>query len=164
MRIGHWPPRQIARWWLRGLAAEVALVVIPLAIGFFVPDKPLSPEQQRLQEFMARSDSQSRGLLPPDPPLSDSQRAALKAYFRDSLGFDIVKRGDTTAVVALTPRAQALSDTLGRGITAFTTGLGEAIAIALMILAAIYLPIPIALLTLTTVWLWQRRGSGIKSG
>jgi hypothetical protein len=154
MRIGHWPPRQIGRWWLRGLAVEAALILLPLAIGLLVPAEPLSPEQQQLQDFMARTDSQHRGLLPPPPPMSDSQLAAFKTYIRDSVGFEVVRRGDTTTVVALTPRA----DTLSQGAAAAFTALSRVAMFVAIFMAVVYLPIPLALTGMTLIWLWQRRG------
>ena len=147
MRIAHWPPRQIGRWWLYGLAVEAGLVLLLLAIGLLVPAKPLSPQQQQLQEFMARTDSQHRGLLPAPPPMSDSQRAVFRAYFRDSLGFDLVTRGDTTSVVALTPRA----DSLSRGVAAMLSGISQAVTVLVIFLAVVYLPIPAALTVITAV-------------
>jgi len=153
VRIGHWPPRRIGRWWLRGLALEAALVILPLAIGLLVPAKPLSPGQQQLQEFMARTDSQQRGMLPAPPPMSDSQRAVFKAYIRDSLGLGVVTRGDTINVVALTPKG----DSLSRGISAVFSGISQAMTMLVIFLALVYLPIPAALTLMTVVWLWQRR-------
>lgn len=153
MSIGDWPPRQIKRLWMLGLAIEAVLILAPLAWGRFASKEPVSSGQRQLAEFTARMDSVDRGLLPPLPPLSDSQRAALRAVIRDSLGFEFVRRGDTTAVVPRTAEARALSESFGRGMRR----LGDAIATIIVILALIYLPIPLVVMGVTVLWLWRRR-------
>ena len=85
--------------------------------------------------------------------MSDSQTAAMRKFVRDSLGFDVVRRGDTTKFVALTPKARAM----GEGIERVVGQLVNVVAMFVFILAVIYLPIPIALIGMTAVWLWQRR-------
>lgn len=144
-----------------GLAAELLLIVVPLAWQRIAPWKPTTPEARRLEAQMARmranTDSVNRGLLPPPAPLSDSARAAVRAFIRDSLGFELVRRGDTLTAVPLTPHARAMGESIGRGVERFGQGLKEALRALVIILAVIYLPIPLALTGITGLWLWQRR-------
>ena len=98
-------------------------------------------------------DSVDRCLLPPLPQITDSQRAVLRSLVEDSLGFRFVKRGDTTTIVAVTPRARAISAHFEKGVQT----LGNLLITGLTLLALIYLPIPVWLLGVTAIWLWQRR-------
>lgn len=102
---------------------------------------------------MSQVDSMDRGLLPPLPPMSDSQRTALRELLADSMGFKLVQRGDTTDVIAVTPEARALGESIHRGLRK----LSIVSAIVVIVWTAIYLPIPIGLTAMTAIWLWQRR-------
>ena len=102
---------------------------------------------------MARSDSISRGLIPPPPPLTDSQRLLIKQVVRDSLGLSVFQRGDTIHLIPETPRGHATLSNIDKilsrvGIVALTL---------LVLMAAIYLTIPLFLVGMTALWFWQRR-------
>ena len=151
--IGHWTPAQLGRIWVVGLLAEALLVLLPFTAALLTAPHPQTDAERGLQEMKARMDSVDRGLRPPLPTMSDSQRAMLKSYFEDTLGFRLVKRGDTTKVIATTPRARAIEAHVARALHA----VGTVLITGLTILAIVYLPIPIALLGITALWLWQRR-------
>jgi hypothetical protein len=163
VQVGHWSPRRIGRWWLVGLSVECMLVLAPLIWSQLAPRAPLSPLEQQTQAFHAREDSVRRALLPPPATLSDSQRAELRALFRDSLGFEIVSRDGSIDFIPLTPEAHATRDAIARGVKDIGQQIGAALMVALLILAAIYLPVPLGLITLTLVWLWQRRRPAVGS-
>ena len=152
VNIGHWTPRRIGKFWLTGLAIETILIVLPLAIEA-ITRKPPTPAQRQLQRLKARVDSVNKGLLPPPPPMSDSQRAMLRSFVEDSLGFRFIKRGETTEIVAVTPRARAIGANFEKGLQ----GLGKMLVTVFTVLAVVYLPIPVTLVAVTVLWLWQRR-------
>ena len=158
--MGHWPPRKLGRFWLYGLSIEAAFIAIPALWGPVQSKEPLSDGQRELRSFWARMDSIERGLLPPPRELTDAERAALRQLIRDSLGFEFVRRGDTTHVVAVTDEARATEEYFTRGLRQ----LGRGLAIMALVLALIYLPIPIGLVFITGLWLWQRRGQSISFG
>ena len=158
MAVRDWSARRLRLFWLHGLVAELTVIAISVVIGRAT--RP--PEAPLLRQMHAVADSQERGLLPPPELSTPAERAELRQLLHDSLGLDIVRRGDSVHLVPINARGDSIVqsvDSVARSVARLTAGFsaatGDAVRAALWVVAAVLLPIPTVVLAITLFWGWS---------
>jgi len=130
----------MAKLWLFGLLAEVALCAVLYVVGRHQAGPADNAELLGGERILAAAKSQ--------PPLDVQTRDSVLGAVADSLGLR-VEHGDGRLVVHGPPGFE-------RGLDRMMTSIGEGVLYAMVWAASIVLPIPLVLLSLTVLWLWAR--------
>ena len=153
MRIRDWSSKKMGIVWLVGSAAECLLLLAAVWIG----RANRSEMPSAMEQLWAREDSVSRGYLPPPPPSTAAARTRADRLLRDSLGLELVRRGDTiVGIVPMSARGDSTVKAAGDAVSGMISALRVGLPLVLLVLTATFLPIPIVLIGISIIW-WRGR-------